>query len=262
MGRRWIRWLAQESGGQTLWALTDHQGSVRDVVDDDGAVLNHIVYDSFGQVTSESDPTVDFRFGYTGRELDEETGLLQYRARYYDAAVGQFVSEDPIGFSAGDANIYRYVGNSPTNYTDPSGLRGAPLPHYRPPLVRTIPSYPPPAFSNIAPPVGYPVNRQLHYPRASDPYALTPYRPSSNLRPLPPSSPSGFVDRARELIGIREPSSSLHPLLDLHYDRAHESTMEGVFCPNPLLQRDEEDDDDDGFISIWRAPRTWLTDKS
>ena len=32
------------------------------------------------------------------------------------------MSEDPIGFAAGDANLYRYVGNSPTNFVDPSGL--------------------------------------------------------------------------------------------------------------------------------------------
>ena len=61
-------------------------------------------------------------FGYTGREFDEETGQYYYRARYYDAPVGRFISEDPIGFEAGDANVYRYVLNSPTNFTDPSGL--------------------------------------------------------------------------------------------------------------------------------------------
>lgn len=58
------------------------------MIDNAGTVLNHIVYDSFGQVTSETDPSLDFRFGYTGRERDEETGLLYYRARYYDPAVG------------------------------------------------------------------------------------------------------------------------------------------------------------------------------
>jgi RHS repeat-associated protein len=114
--------LAEETAaGDTQWALTDHQGSVRDVIDNSGAVLNHLVYDSFGQVTSESDPTVDFRFGYTGRELDAETDLMYYRARYFDPAAGTFVSEDPLGFGAGDENLYRYVFNSPTNFTDPSG---------------------------------------------------------------------------------------------------------------------------------------------
>ena len=114
--------LAQEtSDGEVRWALADHQSSVRDLIDSDGNVLNHITYDSYGQVTSETNPELDFRFGYTGRERDEETGLYYYRARYFDPAVGTFVSEDPLGFGAGDANVYRYVGNSPTNYSDPSG---------------------------------------------------------------------------------------------------------------------------------------------
>ncbi|MDV3352054.1 peroxidase family protein [Leptothoe sp. LEGE 181152] len=114
--------LAEETAdGETRWALTDHQGTVRDVIDNQGTVLNHITYDSFGQVTSETNLDIDFRFGYTGRELDDETGLMYYRARYFDPAVGTFVSEDPLGFDAGDANVYRYVFNSPTNFTDPSG---------------------------------------------------------------------------------------------------------------------------------------------
>jgi len=59
---------------------------------------------------------------YTVRPLDAETGLYDYRARWYDAEVGRFVSEDPLGFAAGDMNTYRYVGNSPLDYTDPSGM--------------------------------------------------------------------------------------------------------------------------------------------
>ena len=114
--------LAEETAvGEVRWALSDHQGSVRDVIGSQGNVLNHLTYDSYGQVTSESNPEIDFRFGYTGRERDEETGLYYYRARYFDPAPGTFVSADPMGFAAGDPNVYRYVFNSPTNYTDPSG---------------------------------------------------------------------------------------------------------------------------------------------
>lgn len=62
--------------------------------------------------------------GYTGREWDFETGLYYYRARYYDPSIGRFISEDPIGFSGEDTNLYRYVENSPTNKIDPLGLWG------------------------------------------------------------------------------------------------------------------------------------------
>jgi RHS repeat-associated protein len=115
--------LADERRSSVVWALADNLGTVRDLIDDGGNVVNHVNYDSFGRVVSESAPSFDFRYGYTGRERDDETGLEYYRARYYDSAVGRFISEDPIGFSAGDSNLSRYVGNSPTNFTDPSGLQ-------------------------------------------------------------------------------------------------------------------------------------------
>jgi RHS repeat-associated protein len=111
--------LSREANGQVTWSLGDKQGSIVDLVNEQGEVVNHFVYDSFGNRTEAT--SADFRFGYTGRELDAETGLYYYRARYYDAAIGRFISEDPIGFSAGDTNLYRYVGNNATNYTDPSG---------------------------------------------------------------------------------------------------------------------------------------------
>ncbi len=120
--------LADERGGSVVWALADNLGTVRDVVDGGGVVLNHVTYDSFGKVVSQSNASVEFRYGYTGREADSETGLDYYRARYYDASTGRFISEDPIGFNAGDTNLYRYVGNSPTNAIDPSGLLELPLP--------------------------------------------------------------------------------------------------------------------------------------
>jgi len=110
----------------TLWQLTDNLGSVRDLAEYDEAsgttsVVNHITYDSFGNVTSET-AAVDHLFGYTGRAYDEETDLQNNHNRWYDAASGRWLSEDPIGFDGGDANLYRYVGNNATGATDPSGL--------------------------------------------------------------------------------------------------------------------------------------------
>jgi RHS repeat-associated protein len=113
--------LAEESGAQVHWFLTDHQGTVKDVVDNAGIVIDHVAYDSFGRIVGQTSP-IDLRFAYTGREWDGETGQYYYRARYYDAAVGKFISEDPIGFDAGDTNFHRYVENDPLNSTDPSGL--------------------------------------------------------------------------------------------------------------------------------------------
>jgi RHS repeat-associated protein len=62
------------------------------------------------------------RYAWSGRELDVETGLQYNRARYYDANTGRWMSQDPLGFDAGDSNLYRYVSNQPAVETDPSGL--------------------------------------------------------------------------------------------------------------------------------------------
>jgi RHS repeat-associated protein len=124
---------------ETLWALTDSQGSVRDLLDSSGTERKHIAYDAFGNIQSEAyyyenglpiegtEPSlnaqaVDQAFFYTGRLLDRDTGLQNNLNRWYDPNIGRWLSEDPIGFGGGDANLYRYVGNSPTNLTDPSGL--------------------------------------------------------------------------------------------------------------------------------------------
>lgn len=114
--------LAQEdAAGTTLWHLADGLGTVRDLVDNSGALVNHITYNSFGNVISQTDPTVDNRYLFTGREFDGETGLYYYRSRYYDPGIGRFLSEDPLGFGAGDSNFYRYVFNNPVSFTDPDG---------------------------------------------------------------------------------------------------------------------------------------------
>jgi RHS repeat-associated protein len=111
----------------TRWALLDHQNSIRDLVDfdeSDGSVdlIDHVIYQAFGQRAGEGDPDIASLFGYTGRLFDQQTDLQYNSARWYDAALMQWLSEDPIGFAAGDPNPRRYVGNDPVNKVDPSGL--------------------------------------------------------------------------------------------------------------------------------------------
>lgn len=103
------------------WYLTDHLGTVRDIVSAAGAVVAHVEYSSFGQVISVIGPGVLDRFRFTGREFDEETRLYCYRARYYAASIGMFISQDPIGFDSRDLNLYHYAVNSPIMHLDPSG---------------------------------------------------------------------------------------------------------------------------------------------
>jgi RHS repeat-associated protein len=94
---------------------------VRQVTDGTGAVTGSQSFDAYGKLTSQSGTGLD-RYGDTGREWDAVAGLQYSRARMYDPGVGRWLSTNPLGFTAGDANLYRYVGNGPTNARDPSGL--------------------------------------------------------------------------------------------------------------------------------------------
>jgi RHS repeat-associated protein len=67
---------------------------------------------------------------FTGRQFDSETGLYYYRNRYYHGQLGNFVSRDPIGYDAGDLNLYRYVSSAPTGLVDPFGTHDWGMPSF------------------------------------------------------------------------------------------------------------------------------------
>jgi RHS repeat-associated protein len=134
LARRWLhsarvdeplafeRYAGTTAGGSgaAREVFADRLGNVLSVADPaTGVVSGTAVYDSFGgrTITGEA-----IRYGFTGREHDAESGLIHFRARAYDPATGQFLQRDPIGFAAGDLNLYAYVWNDPYGWTDPSGL--------------------------------------------------------------------------------------------------------------------------------------------
>ena len=116
------------TAGAVTWSLGDNLGTIRDLVQYNAAtgtttVVNHVRYDTFGQIVGQTNSTYQPFFAYTGREWDPAVGLYFYRARWYDPRAGRFTSEDPLGFAAGDVNLSRYVGNAATLWVDPSGLQ-------------------------------------------------------------------------------------------------------------------------------------------
>ncbi len=120
--------LARESAdGEVAWYLTDRLGSVVDLVDDSGAVLDHIGYDAFGNVTIETNPALGDRYKFTGREYDPVTGLYYNRARWYDPETGSWTAEDESGFDPGTPNTYKSNNNSPFQFIDYSGLFNDPI---------------------------------------------------------------------------------------------------------------------------------------
>jgi RHS repeat-associated protein len=121
-----------QTPGNVIWPLTDNQGTVRDlaicnVTTGTTSVVNHLVYTSYGQLLSQTNPAtgdaaaVDCLFGYAGLPFDRGSGMNMTLRRPYDPATGRFPTEDPTVVGGGDSNFYRYCGNSPTNATDPTG---------------------------------------------------------------------------------------------------------------------------------------------
>ncbi|HEX6913305.1 MAG TPA: RHS repeat-associated core domain-containing protein, partial [Longimicrobium sp.] len=113
-------------GGRTYRIVGDHLGSVRLVVDaQTGAVAQRMEYDSWGNVTLDSNPGFQ-PFGFAGGLYDPQTGLTRFGARDYDARTGRWTARDPIGFAGGSSNLYAYSIEDPVNVQDPTGHQGVP----------------------------------------------------------------------------------------------------------------------------------------
>ena len=86
--------LAELRGDMTDYYEADGVGSITSLTSSTGSVANTYTYDSFGNL-SNSTGTLRNPLQYTGREFDQETGVNNHRARYYDPSAGRFSSEDP-----------------------------------------------------------------------------------------------------------------------------------------------------------------------
>lgn len=119
---------AEAADENVYYLLTDHLGSIDVVLDEDANIVERRDFLPYGserlsESVSEATET-DHKF--TGKELDDETGLHYYGARYYDSEIGRFVSVDPWEgrtYDPQSLNKYAYVQNNPVKYVDPSGAK-------------------------------------------------------------------------------------------------------------------------------------------
>lgn len=116
------------AGTLVAYVHADHLGSSAVLTDGSGTVIRRITYGVFGNVRANlragPPTTLDPAHKYTGQQLDDDTGLLYYGARWYDATYGVFTSGDPIVPDPLDPqtlNRYSYVRGDPLRATDPTG---------------------------------------------------------------------------------------------------------------------------------------------
>ena len=113
-----------DPGGTAAYYDFDIDGSTVGITGTSGTYVNQYTYDPFGQTTTVT-ASLENPFTYVGQfgVTSDGSGLLQMGSRSYDPATGQFVSNDPAGLAGGDINLRTYVGNQPTDFIDPSGLK-------------------------------------------------------------------------------------------------------------------------------------------
>jgi len=119
---------------ERLYYLNDANFNVTALVGlagEDWTVVERYVYDPYGETTvydaewsTNPQSPIPNPFRYCGYFFDGETSLYNVRWRIYHSTLSTWLTRDPLLYSAGDPNLYRYVSNLPTRATDPFGLKG------------------------------------------------------------------------------------------------------------------------------------------
>jgi RHS repeat-associated protein len=116
---------------QTYWYHANARNDTAAMTDQAGNVVLRLAYSAYGQaykinatgglVALSAEETELVKYGFQGREMDVETGFLNFRNRIYNPEQGRFLQRDPIGF-VGGMGLYEFTGGSPHNRSDSLGL--------------------------------------------------------------------------------------------------------------------------------------------
>ena len=115
--------IAKVSTGGTLYFHKDHLGSSTVMTDDGTGSAETTEYMPFSSMRDHTGADLT-AYKYTDQELDTETGLYNYKARFYDPVIGRFISADiviPDLYNPQSLNRYSYCINNPLIYVDPNG---------------------------------------------------------------------------------------------------------------------------------------------
>jgi RHS repeat-associated protein len=117
------------SAAGTFYTHQDARCDVVAITDTAGNVVERVRFDDFGRAEIRGPggevraaSAVGCAYGFQGRRLDAETGLLYFRARMYDPATGRFLQRDPVWDAGNVGGQYTFCGNGPVSGRDPFGL--------------------------------------------------------------------------------------------------------------------------------------------
>ncbi|XP_060589875.1 uncharacterized protein LOC132745057 [Ruditapes philippinarum] len=107
-----------------VYYMYDPLGSVTNILDDFGNLLNSYERNPFGEIIS-SEEKIKSMFTFIGQwgvvDFEEMTDIYLMRTRLYDSYSGRFMSTDPLGLKAHSKNLYAYCSNNPVHFNDPRG---------------------------------------------------------------------------------------------------------------------------------------------
>ena len=114
--------------GEIYYAATDQLGTATALIKASGQIVWKADKTAFGKTTTTAENNnagnpVQFNLRFPGQYEDTETGLHYNWHRYYDAEIGRYTNEDPIGLSGGH-NVFQYAYANGVNNFDPDGRLG------------------------------------------------------------------------------------------------------------------------------------------
>jgi RHS repeat-associated protein len=115
---------------ERLWVQQDANWTVTALANGSGSLVERYIYDSYGKQTvldanfnTRSSSSYGFVIGFQGARLDTTSGLYNERSRDLSPTLGRWLTNDPLGFDAGETDTYRFAANNPAATIDPLGLK-------------------------------------------------------------------------------------------------------------------------------------------
>ena len=108
---------------ETYYYHSDHLGSTSYITDDKANITQYDAYLPYGELlVDEHNSSEEMTYKFNGKEMDEETGLYYYGARYMNPQASLFLGVDPLAEKYYNISPYVYCGNNPVNIMDPNGM--------------------------------------------------------------------------------------------------------------------------------------------